>query len=112
MALVTTCGVLASAWSFEMQQATIPGATSSAYPAVRESYLADVSINPGNSGGPVYQLEDAAVVGICVAFRNTFMTAGDQPVIVNGEPLTYNSGLSVVVPIARGEDLLPGHLGS
>ena len=108
--LITTSGALASAWAFDMQQVSPPGAPAGfTMPDIKDCYLADISVNPGNSGGPVYRIPDGSVIGVCVAFRNTFVTAGQQPVVVNGEPLAYNSGLSIVVPISYGDELLARH---
>jgi S1-C subfamily serine protease len=107
LVLITTSGALASAWGFEIARVPIPGAPAGfSIPDVRNSYLADISVNPGNSGGPAYRISDGAVIGVCVAFRNVPLKIANGPVLVNGEPLQYNSGLSVIVPISYGEELI------
>lgn len=108
--LITTSGVLASAWGLDIKEEQLPGAPAGfTRPDIKDSYLADVSVNPGNSGGPVYRSEDGVVIGVCVAFKKAPLLAGDQPVVVNGEALAYNSGLSVVIPIVYGQQLLDRH---
>jgi len=107
--LVTTTGIIASAWESSVADVSPPGAPSGfTMPDFADSYLADVAVNPGNSGGPVYLTASGAVVGVCVSFN--VAEAKDTA----GTPLRYNSGLSVVVPIRYGIDLLGRHadLGS
>jgi serine protease Do len=102
--LITTAGIVASAWDMNTMEVVPEGAPSGfAMPDIKDSYLADVAVNPGNSGGPVYGQEDGAVLGVCVAFRIAEAGAG-------GMPLRYNSGLSIVVPIAYGVELLGRHV--
>ena len=102
-ALVTTSGEIASAFGTDIQQVQAPGGpTGFTIPNVADSYLADVAVNPGNSGGPAYRVEDASVLGVVVAFKiGTGQAAAS--------PFFYNSGLSVVVPIKYGEDLIARH---
>jgi S1-C subfamily serine protease len=103
-ALVTTSGAIASAYGTDIQEAQIPGAPQGiTLPNIADSYLADVAVNPGNSGGPVYRISDGQVIGICVAFR---VGSG----VVDGNAFSYNSGLSVIVPIQYGRDLLGKHI--
>lgn len=63
-----------------------------------ERYLADLEVNGGNSGGPVYLVETAHVIGVCVATRSAPVMRAGRPMFVSGEMLTYSSGLTVVVP--------------
>lgn len=105
--LITTSGAIASAWALDIQEVTPPGAPAGfKFPDIKDSYLADVSINPGNSGGPVYRVDDGSVIGVCVAFQKVPLMTDAGPVIANESVLAYNSGLSVVVPIRYGEELL------
>src|SRR5205085_6189322 len=39
-------------------------------PPAAQRYLADLEVNGGNSGGPVYLVETAAVIGVCVATQS------------------------------------------
>jgi S1-C subfamily serine protease len=98
--LVTTSGAIACAYCHEMHQ--VPGATR---PEMVESYLADVAVNPGNSGGPVYRTTNGGVIGVCVAFK-----IGAGQVSGTPSPFFYNSGLTVVVPIKYGRELLDRHI--
>ena len=82
--MVTNSGYVASVW-------TIP------------NYLADAEVNPGNSGGPVYLVEDASVIGVCVAIR------GSKVWNERGEPvpnLFYSSGITQIIPTLRITELL------
>lgn len=100
-ALISTFGTIASAFGVDMVAAEVPGAPDGFFmPDVADSYLADVSVNPGNSGGPVYRVEGAAVIGVCVAFR----VANAAP--HQGTAFSYNSGLAVVVPIRYAMSLI------
>jgi S1-C subfamily serine protease len=107
--LVTTSGGIASSWAMDVQNVTPPGAPSDyQIPDVKDSLLADVAVNPGNSGGPVYSIRTGDVIGICVAFK---VGSGQ----IGNDPFAYNSGLSVVVPIKYGRELIErcvGRLGA
>jgi S1-C subfamily serine protease len=67
-------------------------------PPPGERYLGDLEVNGGNSGGPVYFVDTAAVIGVCVATRSAPITHAGKPVIVNGQMLAYSSGLTIVIP--------------
>jgi S1-C subfamily serine protease len=103
--LVTTSGIIASAWESSVADVSPPGAPAGfTTHDFADSYLADVAVNPGNSGGPVYLAASGSVVGVCVSFE--IANAQDTA----GTPLRYNSGLSVVIPIRYGIDLLRRHV--
>jgi V8-like Glu-specific endopeptidase len=64
--------------------------------------LGSLQTNEGNSGGPVYRLRDGVVIGIVKGYWNA-------PVHVNNRAapqVTVNSGLTAIVPIHEGLDLL------
>lgn len=104
-ALITTSGAIASAFGTDVEQVQVPrGPVGFTIPDTADSYLADVAVNPGNSGGPVYRIEDGSVVGVCVAFRIATGKIQSHP-----SPFFYNSGLSVVVPIKYGKELIARH---
>jgi S1-C subfamily serine protease len=104
-AMITTSGGIASAFGTEVQQVQPPSAPAGfTIPDAADSYLADVAVNPGNSGGPVYRVADGGVIGVCVAFR---IASGQNP-----SPFFFNSGLSVIVPIKYGLDLIARHTAS
>ncbi len=99
--LITTSGAVASSWSVD------PG------PAGWESqwsdiYLADMRVNPGNSGGPVFSTQDGSVIGVCVRFDADLVGyAGTNELAkLNDHYLSYNSGLSLVVPAKYVVELL------
>jgi len=101
-ALITTSGGIASAFGTEIQDVQRSSAPAGfTVPDIADSYLADVAVNPGNSGGPVYRVADGGVIGVCVAFK---IASGQNP-----SPFFYNSGLSVVVPIKYGIELISRH---
>lgn len=98
--MVTTSGAIATAWGLDIAPMPMPGGPPGiTIPDVKDSYLGDVAVNPGNSGGPVYSIVDGAVIGVCVAFRTASGTVAAQSFL-------YNSGLTLVVPIQYGLDLL------
>lgn len=102
--LITTAGIVASAWASDTMDVVPEGAPAGfTMPDIKDSYIADVAVNPGNSGGPVYLRDRGHVIGVCVAFRVAEADAG-------GVPLRYNSGLSIVVPIQYGIALLGRHV--
>lgn len=101
--LITTAGIIASAWHSESMEVAPEGAPEGfTIPDLADAYLADVAVNPGNSGGPVYLQDDGSVIGVCVAFRIADAEAG-------GIPLRYNSGLSIVVPTRYVVEMLGRH---
>ena len=99
-AMVTTSGGIASAHGTNIRHAQALGAPPGyTIPNIADSYLADVVVNPGNSGGPVYRISDGGVIGVCVAFRVGHVSNGTSIFLCN-------SGLSVVVPIKYGRELI------
>ncbi len=103
--LITTSGVIASAWGTDQADVVPPGAPEGfTVPDVADSYIADVAVNPGNSGGPAYLAATGGVIGMCVAFRIA------DAVDAAGVALRYHSGLSFVVPIRYGIALLGRHV--
>lgn len=99
--LITNCGRIASAWSTDRDAAALLRAQDPHSRETTDRYLADLEVNGGNSGGPVYSVDTAHVIGVCVATQNANVMFGDQqggPVFANGRPLTYSSGLTIVVP--------------
>lgn len=106
--MITTSGALASSWGIDIKDVPIGGVHAGfTIPDIKDSYFVDASVNPGNSGGPVYSIVDSSVIGVCVAYRAVEVRAGDNPVRdTQGNFLTYNSGLSIAVPIKYGLELL------
>jgi len=103
-ALITTSGGIASGSAIDLKEVQPPGAPSGFVVSdVKDSYLADVAVNPGNSGGPVYNVASGAIIGVCVAFRIAQLALDPNTTI------PYNSGLSIVVPIKYGLELLARH---
>jgi S1-C subfamily serine protease len=97
--LVTSSGAIASSWAFAVQEIPVPGAPKGfTAPDLADRYLVDMEVNGGNSGGPVYRVDDATVVGVCVATQNAPVMADDEPAEVGGKSLSYSSGLTVVIP--------------
>ncbi len=65
--LITTSGAVASAWPYDVEEVTPPGAPPGwTMPSTLDLYVADVQGNPGNSGGPAYRISDSAVIGVCI----------------------------------------------
>jgi hypothetical protein len=86
-AMVTTTGVVASAWSSVPNTWQAPGAR----------HLIDVTANQGSSGGPCYSTVNGDLVGVLVSGRMSASPSGDG---------RYFSGLSVVVPGQRIQALI------
>ena len=109
--LVSNGGWIAASWSFDITEVPMPGMPQRfSRPHVSDSFLADVEVNPGNSGGPVYLVEDATVIGVCVASKPSPVRddQGDS-VGIDGRKLYYSSGLTVVVPARYVIELLKKH---
>ncbi len=96
LVLVTTFGYIASSW--EINELSGPDISA---PDAHDFYLGNFTVNGGNSGGPVYSTKDGTVIGICQAYLNA-------PVFLNQAPtnLTYNSGLTVIIPARYITELL------
>jgi S1-C subfamily serine protease len=99
--LVTNAGCIASGWLDDRDAAALLRSQDPASYDSVDRYLADLQVNGGNSGGPVYRIDTAAVIGVCVATQTTPVMFGDQaggPAIADGRPLVYSAGLTIVVP--------------
>lgn len=109
--LVTSAGWMATSWSFDITETPVLGAPEwSVTLDVADYFLADIEVNPGNSGGPLYVIEDASVIGICVASMPSPVRDQEQnPVSQDDRRLFYSSGLTKVVPSRYIIDLLNRH---
>ncbi|MHB8658588.1 MAG: S1 family peptidase [Solirubrobacteraceae bacterium] len=107
--LVSNAGMVASSWSVTVDDMPHPSFPDMTMPEMRDTYLADVQTNPGNSGGPVYSTQDGRVIGVLVAGKLTNVVAGEEPVFVNGVPVSADAGLSVVVPAKYCIEMLERH---
>ena len=109
--LVTNVGCMATSWAFTIEEAPVPGAPQwFRMPDIADAYLADVEVNRGNSGAPVYLIENAAVIGVCVGSKPAPIR--DQQgvnISVGNRELLYSSGLTIVVPIRYVIELLRTH---
>jgi S1-C subfamily serine protease len=109
--LVTNAGWMATSWSFEIAEAPVPGAPQLLpTPHIADTFLADLEANPGNSGGPVYLIESASVIGVCVGSMLSPVRDQDgNPAGTGTQKLFYSSGLTIVVPARYVTDLLSKH---
>jgi hypothetical protein len=97
--MVTSSGIIASGWLTDDDAAQLLRRDNPGAPSHVVRYLADMEVNGGNSGGPVYSVDTVAVIGVCVATQSALVTGkGGNPVVAEGSPLFYSSGLTVVVP--------------
>jgi len=70
-------------------------------------YLADIEVNPGNSGGPVYLVDDAGVIGVCVSFKpSPLLNKDGKPLVINGKQAYASSGLTNIIPSKYVIDLI------
>jgi len=70
-------------------------------------YLADIEVNPGNSGGPVYLIDDASVIGVCVSLKpSPIRSKNGKYVVVNGQIVYASSGLTNIIPTKYVIELL------
>lgn len=98
--LVTNSGGIASAWVTDPGEFKVTE-PSRQDPGFGDRYLADLEVNGGNSGGPVYLATTGEVIGVCVATQNALVQFGDgdqEPVLANGRPIVYSSGLTMIIP--------------
>jgi len=98
--LLTNSGHIASVWATDIADLHVPNAPEwFRLPDIVDRYLVDAEANPGNSGGPVYLVENASVIGICVATTPAPVRDQDgKPALIGGKTLFYSSGLTLVVP--------------
>ena len=98
--LVTNSGGLATCWGTDIKEVHISGAPPTfTIPDISDVYLADIEVNPGDSGAPVYEIENATIIGLCVASKLAPVRDqnGDN-IIVNEKQYLYSSGLTIVIP--------------
>lgn len=95
--LITTAGTVASQWGMDLDMG--PRKNSPQHLVLSDAYIADVVVNHGNSGGPVFEIASGEVIGMCEGFWNAPVHGGDVP-------LSYNSGLGLIVPAPYVLDLL------
>lgn len=109
--LVTNVGWMATSWSFRTEEvANSGGPNRFRQPEIADVYLADVVANPGNSGGPVYLIENAVVIGVCVASKVApVRDQNEEAVSINGRQLFHSSGLTMVIPTRYVVELLNKH---
>jgi S1-C subfamily serine protease len=106
--LVTNAGWMATSWAFEIKEVPVPGAPEwFCMPDIADAYLADVEVNPGNSGAPVFLVENATVIGVCIGSK--LAPIRNQQGNVEEPKLFYSSGLTVVVPVSYVIELLKKH---
>jgi len=109
--LITSAGVVASAWASEADAAALTGGSHASRTEV-DRYLLDLSANGRNSGGPVYRTDTSAVIGMCRSTLSANVVFGDTvggPVLAGNRPLVYSSGLTVAVPAKAVSELLAQH---
>ena len=98
--LVTNSGGLATCWGTDIKEVHISGAPPTfTIPDISDVYLADIEVNPGDSGAPVYDIENATIIGLCVASKLAPVRDqnGDN-IIVNEKHYLYSSGLTIIIP--------------
>jgi hypothetical protein len=52
---------------------------------------------------------DGSIIGVLVAGKLTNVVAGGEPIFVKGVPISADAGLSLVVPIKYGIEMLERH---
>lgn len=106
--LVTNVGCIAASWAFTIEEVQVPRAPHwFSRPDIADTYLTDIEVNRGNSGAPVFLIENAAVIGVCVGSKAA--PVRDQHGInveLENRKLLYSSGLTLVIPIRYVIELL------
>lgn len=95
--LITNSGYIASSWYIQEQEYEMISRT---FRMPANFYFADLQVNPGNSGGPVFSIENGSVLGLChgILLNQVIKAQSQEGAVLDGEPLVYNSGLSIIVP--------------
>lgn len=96
--LVTNSGVVASSWSTDSINVPV-GTSGFTIPNISDVYLGDIEVNPGDSGAPTCLLEDASIIGLCVASKPApVRNQNGNIVVINTQQLFFSSGLTIIVP--------------
>jgi S1-C subfamily serine protease len=116
--LITGSGIIASSDPFvwEQQQQQQPDQAHGPV-RVRDIYWADLHVNKGDSGGPLFSSVSGAVIGMTDAYdpAPVIFAGSDDPglgvtKLPDGNevfrPLTYNSGIAIIVPVRYIFELL------
>jgi len=108
--LLTNAGWMATSWGFGIQRVLVPGGHRWFHDIqISDVYFADVEVNPGNSGSPVYLVENATVIGVCIASINVpIVNEEGGEVLIRKRRIFYNSGLTQVVPARYVIEVLRG----
>jgi S1-C subfamily serine protease len=90
--LYTNSGGVATSW-----------ATRQVNRQLLDVYIGDLQVNPGNSGGPVYLIDTAEIIGVCVSHSLSAVWTRDAQgswvqAEINDEPLMINSGIANIIP--------------
>jgi len=98
--LVTNSGVVASSWSIDSMEISVGAAIPEfTFPDIGDVYLGDIEINPGDSGAPIYLVDNASIIGLCVASKpSPVRNQNGNPVVSYGQRLYFSSGLTIIVP--------------
>lgn len=108
--LVATRGCVASGWGIDLETLPDPVVRMIEPEDLDDLYLGDIRVNRGNSGGPVFRSTDGGVIGMVVSHLRARAEQPDgSEVRVDGHPVTYNAGLTGIVPAQYVCQLLDEH---
>lgn len=104
--LYSSSGILASTWHFKMQKSNfriIPPDLPNEIKEIlsyelEDYYWGDIHAFPGHSGSPVYLINNAYIIGVCVAGRllDIIDKSDDES---NKPKLQYFSGITIIIPV-------------